>query len=361
MKLKTKTEYVLVGSDFSQQEPRLLSFYSQDSNMIQSYKEGKDLYATIASKVYKKTYWECMEHNEDGTPNPDGATRRGSVKSILLGIMYGRGSNTLAEQIHCTKEEAQKFIDDFYSQFPTVKEWSDNSLKELKEKGYITDFYGRRRRLPDATKNQYDFELLNKRDLFNPIIGSIERKNEIDNNTINIYNKKLSNSNRKESQKIIEEAAKEGIKIIDNSSDISRATRQCVNARIQGGAATMTKIAMNKIARDEELKKYDFTLLLNIHDELIGQCKKIYAEQCANRLCEIMKTCISDIANVPFKCDPAITKKWYADSMGGEIGKEKIKLLSQGKTEEEILDYFNKKYVEFLPEEIYNLYHEIYF
>lgn len=53
--------------------------------MINAYKEGKDLYATIASGVYKTGYWYCMEHWEDGSPNPEGKKRRGSVKSLLLG------------------------------------------------------------------------------------------------------------------------------------------------------------------------------------------------------------------------------------------------------------------------------------
>lgn len=74
--------------------------------MINAYKEGKDLYATIASGVYKTGYWDCMEHWEDGSPNPEGKKRRGSVKSLLLGIMYGRGVSSIAEQIHGTKEEA---------------------------------------------------------------------------------------------------------------------------------------------------------------------------------------------------------------------------------------------------------------
>ena len=74
--------------------------------MINAYKEGKDLYATIASGVYKTGYWGCMEHWEDGSPNPEGKKRRGSVKSLLLGIMYGRGVSSIAEQIHGTKEEA---------------------------------------------------------------------------------------------------------------------------------------------------------------------------------------------------------------------------------------------------------------
>ena len=82
---KTRTQYILVGSDFSQQEPRLLSQYSQDKNMINAYKEGKDLYATIAMGVYHNGYWDNMEHFEDGSPNPEGKKRRGSCKSLLLG------------------------------------------------------------------------------------------------------------------------------------------------------------------------------------------------------------------------------------------------------------------------------------
>lgn len=53
--------------------------------MINAYKEGKDLYGTVASKVYKMDYWDCMEHHEDGSPNPEGKKRRASVKSIILG------------------------------------------------------------------------------------------------------------------------------------------------------------------------------------------------------------------------------------------------------------------------------------
>lgn len=83
--VKTRTKYTLVGSDFSQQEPRLLSFYSRDTNLINAYKQGKDLYATIAMGVYHMDYWDCMEHHEDGSPNPEGKKRRQSVKAILLG------------------------------------------------------------------------------------------------------------------------------------------------------------------------------------------------------------------------------------------------------------------------------------
>ena len=81
--------YVMVGSDFSQQEPRLLSHYSQDKNMIEAYKAGKDLYATIATGVYHNKYEDNLEHNPDGTLNPEGKKRRSNVKSLLLGQTLG--------------------------------------------------------------------------------------------------------------------------------------------------------------------------------------------------------------------------------------------------------------------------------
>lgn len=78
--------HILVGGDFSQQEPRLLSHYSTDEHMIQSYKDGKDLYAMIASKVYHNNYGDNLEFNpETKAIQPDGKRRRTSVKSLLLG------------------------------------------------------------------------------------------------------------------------------------------------------------------------------------------------------------------------------------------------------------------------------------
>ena len=59
---------------------------SSDTNMINAYKEGKDLYATIATGIYKgTTYWDNMEHYENGTPNPEGKKRRSNCKKLLLG------------------------------------------------------------------------------------------------------------------------------------------------------------------------------------------------------------------------------------------------------------------------------------
>ena len=70
----------------------MLALMSGDEKMIGAYKDGKDLYATVACSVFGNTYWDNMEHHEDGSPNPEGKKRRGFCKSILLGRPKGYDS-----------------------------------------------------------------------------------------------------------------------------------------------------------------------------------------------------------------------------------------------------------------------------
>lgn len=100
--------------------------------MINSYRQGKDLYATLASRIFSNGYWDNMEHFEDGTPNPEGKKRRSKTKRLLLGIMYGMGAASIAVSIDGTVEEAQEIIDNFYKGFPTVKKWMDVSKENAK-------------------------------------------------------------------------------------------------------------------------------------------------------------------------------------------------------------------------------------
>ena len=157
---------------------------------------------------------------------------------------------------------------------------------------------------------------------------------------------------KREYEEIKALAKAENLDISNNGGFISRAERQCVNARIQGGAATMTKIAMIKIFNDPELNKYGFRLLINVHDELIGECPEEYADKCADRLCEVMRTCISDICSVPFKCDPAIEKSWYFSEVAHALQDEAAKMQAEGKTREEIEEKLLSENSEFLPSQI---------
>ena len=79
-------EYVLVGSDYSQQEPKLLSYCISDVNMLKAFSEGKDIYATIAGLAFNQPYEKCLEfHPETHEYQPEGKRMRGEAKTIVLG------------------------------------------------------------------------------------------------------------------------------------------------------------------------------------------------------------------------------------------------------------------------------------
>lgn len=291
--------------------------------MINAYKQGKDLYATIASKIYHNNYWDNMEFKEDGTPSPEGKKRRSSVKGLLLGILYGMGAQSIAITIKGTIEEAQKIIDDFYKEFPKVKRWIDKTNEDAKVYGYVEDLWGRRRRLPDIQMPKYVISMNGESTNgieFNPIIGTMNIVKKEVHPKISHYEELLGKAKTlREINKIKTDAKKDGVLIQDNGGFISRAERQCVNARVQGGAATMSKKAMINVYKDDELKRLGFKLMLAVHDELIGECPEENAERVAERLCEIMKIAALPECQVPFKCDPSITKRWYEDEMANII------------------------------------------
>lgn len=297
--------------------------------MIQAYNEGKDLYATIAADVYSNDYWDNMEHHQDGTPNPEGKKRRSACKSILLGIMYGRGAQSISQQIGSTKEESQKIIDTFFEEFPKVKTWMDETLNNAKKVGYVEDLWGRRRHLPQLLLPKFEVNSTLLRDddscEFNPFLECLNRLDIKQLDIINSIKNDLNNAKSRQTiNSIIRKTNREHpeIKIIDNSGIIAGEERKCVNARIQGGAATMTKIAMIKLFNDEELSKLGFKLLIGVHDELIGECPKENAQKVAERVTYIMKTCIDDIVDVKFKCDADICDSWYINDYIDNLRKD---------------------------------------
>jgi hypothetical protein len=147
---------------------------------------------------------------------------------------------------------------------------------------------------------------------FNPILGALNIVKREVNPKIVKYEKLLSEAtDRKSIESIKDKAKKEGVTINGNGGFISRAERQCVNARVQGGAATMSKKAMIKVHHDEELKNLGFRLMLAVHDELIGECPVENADKVADRLCELMKSSALPECITPFKCDPTIESVWY--------------------------------------------------
>lgn len=322
--------------------------------MIGAYKAGKDLYATIATGVYKNGYWDNMEHREDGSANPEGKKRRSACKSLLLGLMYGRGAASIAEQIGSSVQEAQKIIDDFYTGFPKVKQWVDKTEADAKVNGYVEDLWGRRRRLPDIQLPDYTIKYVGQSTKFNPLLGSTGAVNSDADKLVEKYRKAIGKGVDKHTYvKIRDEAAAQNVKVIDNGAFISQAQRQCVNARVQGGAASMSKIAMAKVFHDPILRGLGFRIVLQIHDEIIGECPEENAKAAAERLCQVMQNCVADKISVPFKCDPSIVHCWYEDDYS-DILKEEYQELLKSKSEDQAFHELLEKYSECSEEQLKN-------
>ena len=171
--------------------------------------------------------------------------------------------------------------------------------------------------------DKYEIRYKNKMQTFNPLIGSSGINNSIDPNIIRNYRLKLESCRSfREVNDIKEKAKADNLLIKDNSGIVSRTERQCVNARIQGGAATMSKRAMINVYNSEELKRLGFRLLIAVHDELIGECPEENKEECKRLLSELMIESARPEVEVPMKCDTDDFKSWYLDVYSSEIRKE---------------------------------------
>lgn len=309
--------YLLMSSDFSQQEPKCLAALCRkhgDPQMYETFMQGKDLYSEIASKAFNVPYEDCREFREDGTTNKQGKERRTQAKSILLGVLYGRGEASIAEQLKCTTKKAKEIKESVFKGFPAIKQFEEDSLQMARDIGYVTTVCGRKRRLPDLQLPEYEFEwkdgVAPDSDLLDFDMDE-EVSNEVPDDVIDYYWDKLDRAWFKDKQKIKQEAWEEGIKIIDNGGKIADATRQCVNARIQGSAADLTKLAMIDLGNDERLKELGFRLLIPVHDEVIAECPQENIKECSERLASIMSHAAEKILEMPIKCDVEITKQWY--------------------------------------------------
>lgn len=316
--------YLLMSSDYSSQEPKCLAALCRkagDPQMYETFMAGKDLYCEIASKAFNKPYDECREFNPDGTTNKAGKERRTQAKSILLGVLYGRGEASIGEQLGCSTEKAKSIKNSVFKGFPAIKKFEQDSLDMAYDLGYVTTVCGRKRRLPDLQLEEYEFmwehgKAIDQNVLdFDDFADAVNTSNEVPEEIQNKYRRKLQNAWFKEKAQIKEQAKKEGILIIDNGGKIADATRQCVNSRIQGSAADLTKLAMIKLNDDERLKELGFRLLIPVHDEVIAECPEENIKECSTLLASIMSQAAEQVLKMPIKCDVAITKQWYGEEL----------------------------------------------
>ncbi len=338
--------------------------------MTQAYLEGKDLYCVIASNIYNNRYEDNLEHYPEGTVleldgkqivcgykthlNKEGKERRSVAKMVLLALTYGMGAGTLAARTGKTRQEAQEIFDNFFKSFPKVEELINSSKEFLKNNGYVEDWAGRRRHLTDYFLEPYEATYADKDKIlektFNPIIGCENRP--LNDNTLTYWvdRAKAAKGNKAFDQLAKDALKNDGVILTANTGRIAQAERQCLNARIQGSAASLTKLAMIQIHNSQELKDLDAKLVMSIHDEVMLECPALYADEVSEILPRIMIEAAAPYISIPMKCDPAVESRWYTSEYAVVIQSEFKKLTDKGFDRDAAFTELYKKHPE-LPEE----------
>lgn len=153
-------------------------------------------------------------------------------------LMYSRGVQGIAEQLNITVQKAKEISESFYNAFPKIKECIEFSQNMAKTQGFVQTVTGRKRRLPDMRLPEFEFIIkdASKLDTFDALdFDSDATELTIPPEKMQYYWKKMSGAyGWAQKQKVRDEALAEGIEIIDNGGKIADASRQCLNARIQG-------------------------------------------------------------------------------------------------------------------------------
>jgi DNA polymerase I len=232
-----KKGFKLCAFDYSQIELRIASILSGDEKLQEIFKSGEDVHTGVASQVF-------------GVPiNEVTKDMRRKAKTINFGILYGMGVNALKTNLQSTREEAQKFYDDYFKTFGTLAEYLEGVKKDALRDGYVTTMYGRRRYF-EGIKSKLPF---------------------------------------------IRAAAE----------------RMAINAPIQGTQADIVKLAMieiDKLYGDDR----DINLLLQIHDELIYEVKDSRVKEVSEKVKNIMENIMDEKMRkgVPIVANASAGNNW---------------------------------------------------
>src|SRR5690606_3498254 len=146
---------------YSQVELRIMAAFSQDESMIEAFREGRDIHATTASKIFNVPLEEV-----------DSDMRR-KAKTANFGIIYGVSSFGLSQQLKIPRAEASDIIKAYFKEFPAIKQYMDKVIEEARQKEYVETILGRRRYLRDINSRNNTLRGYAERNAINaPIQGT---------------------------------------------------------------------------------------------------------------------------------------------------------------------------------------------
>jgi DNA polymerase I len=227
--------HLLLGVDYSQIELRILAHFSGDEAFVEAFRKGIDVHRQTAAVIF-------------GVPIEEvSAGMRAQAKTINFATLYGQGSFSLARQLGISREEAQRFIDQYFERFSGVRAFLDAQVTTAKEKGYVETLLGRRRYIPELRSGNWNVRQFGE--------------------------------------------------------------RVAQNTPIQGTAADMIKKAMIEIDAALEATPTGARMLLQVHDELLLEVAEDRVDEVRALVVEKMEGALE--LEVPLVADAGVGRSWY--------------------------------------------------
>ncbi len=206
--------YKIMAADYSQIELRIMAHLSGDETLVHAFKNGLDIHRATASEIFSTKLEEVTDE------------QRRHSKAVNFGLIYGMSAFGLAKQLRVPRKQAQAYIDQYFEQYPGVKDYMETTREFARENGYVETVFGRRLYLPDINAKNHNMR--------------------------------------------------------------QYAERTAINAPMQGTAADIIKLAM--ISVDSWLaKRTDIKMVMQVHDELVFEVEESVLTASTSELCRIMQ------------------------------------------------------------------------
>ncbi|HEY1120019.1 MAG TPA: DNA polymerase, partial [Haloferula sp.] len=228
----------LLSCDYSQVELRVMASLANDVSMIEAFRENRDIHTATAAKVWGIAESEVTREQRSG------------AKMVNFGIIYGISAFGLSQRLGIPRGEAAEIINNYFKEYPAIKEFMDRTITEAREKGYVETISGRRRHFPDLTSA---------------------------NQTIR-----------------------------------GNAERAAINTPIQGTAADMIKLAMIRIDGFLRDTSRQTKMLLQVHDELVFDLALTEQEELVPQILHAMETALPLPGDVPILVEHGTGPNWLA-------------------------------------------------
>ena len=229
------SKWKLMSADYSQIELRVMAHLSKEKALIKAFNGDEDIHSQTASQVFNIPVNNVTED------------QRRTAKVVNFGIMYGAGPFRMSQELGISLPEARKLIDNYFSTYPGIKNFIDNTLENAKNNGYVETIYGRKRKI-----------------------------------------RYLKSGSRQQ---------------------IQSESRVITNMPIQGTAAELIKIAMINIHKCLKLNQMKTKMILQVHDELIFEYPVVESDKLKKIVVDNMESAME--LDVPLKVDIGTGKHWF--------------------------------------------------